>query len=72
MGAALNIRKTIGQREIFNQAFDIFWKNPKILERLNGMILPDVSNPNYESPEMIDVLRRVIDALSIENSKSNN
>ena len=64
--------KRIGQREIFNQAFDIFWKNPQILERLNGLVLPDVSNPNYESPEMIDVLRRVIEALSIENSNQTN
>ena len=30
--------KRIGQREIFNQAFDIFWKNPQILERLNGLV----------------------------------
>ena len=33
------------QREVFDQAFHIFWKNPKILERMMQLILPDISDP---------------------------
>ena len=28
------------QRELFDQAFHIFWKNPQILERMMSMMLP--------------------------------
>ncbi len=30
------------QRELFDQAFHIFWKNPKVLERMLGLLLPTV------------------------------
>ncbi|MGH6620093.1 MAG: VWA domain-containing protein, partial [Alphaproteobacteria bacterium] len=28
------------QRELFDQAFHIFWRNPQILERMMSMMLP--------------------------------
>lgn len=28
------------QRELFDQAFHIFWRDPKILERMMGLMLP--------------------------------
>ena len=30
------------QRELFDQAFHIFWRNPKVLERMLGLLLPTV------------------------------
>ncbi len=31
------------QKELFDQAFHIFWRNPKILERMMGMLLPSLT-----------------------------
>jgi len=48
------------QHEVFDQAFHIFWRDPKILERLMGMSMPDLepgSAPPEEPP-----MRRVQDA----------
>jgi len=28
------------QRELFDQAFHVFWRNPRILERMQGLLLP--------------------------------
>lgn len=40
------------QREIFDQAFHVFWRNPKLLERMMSMILPTFrgaeDDPNKE------------------------
>ena len=30
------------QRELFDQAFHIFWRNPRIMERMMGAMLPTV------------------------------
>ena len=31
------------QRELFDQAFHIFWRNPKLLERMIGLLLPTIA-----------------------------
>lgn len=49
------------QREIFDQAFHLFWRNPKILERMLGMMLPKV-DPGTREEEQADVNRRVSEA----------
>src|SRR5271156_1938275 len=36
------------QQELFDQAFHIFWRNPKLLERLLGMMLPEIQMPEAE------------------------
>jgi uncharacterized protein with von Willebrand factor type A (vWA) domain len=36
------------QREIFDQAFHIFWKNPQFLQRMMSMLLPQL---RYDQPE---------------------
>ncbi|HVO05032.1 MAG TPA: VWA domain-containing protein [Candidatus Cybelea sp.] len=36
------------QREIFDQAFHIFWKNPQFLKRMMSMLLPQL---RYEQPD---------------------
>ena len=56
--------KCLAQREIFDQAFHIFWRNPEMLERMMQLILPDISNPNNTPAESEDILKRVAEALS--------
>jgi len=60
--------KRLAQREIFNQAFFIFWRNPEILERMMQLVLPDISDPTNAPKESEDVLRRVTEALSSNSS----
>lgn len=51
------------QRELFDQAFHIFWRNPEILERMMSLILPDLGN-SQQLPPADEVSRRIADALS--------
>ncbi|MCZ6859773.1 MAG: VWA domain-containing protein [Alphaproteobacteria bacterium] len=48
------------QRELFDQAFHIFWRNPRILERMMAMALPTIRVPGMEEDELS---RRVAEAL---------
>ncbi len=48
------------QHELFDQAFHIFWRDPKILERLMGMAMPDLE-PGMAEPEE-PPMRRIQDA----------
>jgi uncharacterized protein with von Willebrand factor type A (vWA) domain len=42
------------QRELFDQAFHVFWRNPRILERMMGMMLPGLqSELTEQAPEEI-------------------
>jgi uncharacterized protein with von Willebrand factor type A (vWA) domain len=51
------------QREIFDQAFHVYWRNPRLLEKMMEMLLPQISVP--EDPEKKKELsRRLQDALS--------
>jgi hypothetical protein len=52
------------QHEVFDQAFHIFWRDPKILERLMGMSMPDLE-PGMAPPEE-PPMRRVQDAFRPE------
>jgi uncharacterized protein len=54
------------QREIFDQAFHIFWRNPQILERMLAMMLPSIDLPGEEEaePEKHKVSPRVAEALA--------
>ncbi len=51
-----------GQRELFDQAFYIFWRNPRMLERMMSLVLPqskitDEKNPTEElSPRLAAAL----------------
>ena len=51
------------QREIFDQAFHIFWRNPRILERMLHMLMPQVQVEMDESRNDA-VSRRVAEALA--------
>jgi hypothetical protein len=50
------------QREIFDQAFHIFWRNPDLLGKMMSLLLPQFQDPNRaeQQPEMI---RRLAEAL---------
>jgi len=48
------------QREVFDQAFHVFWRNPKIMERLMALVLPSF---RADSTEQMEVSRRVADAM---------
>ena len=53
------------QREVFDQAFHVFWRNPRILERLMAMSLPQVVAPPEEDRR--ELSKRVADALKALN-----
>ncbi|MGH6974264.1 MAG: vWA domain-containing protein [Stellaceae bacterium] len=48
------------QRLIFDQAFHVFWRNPKLLERMLGLLLPELQAPRQDGAEMS---RRLAEAL---------
>jgi len=50
------------QREIFDQAFHVFWKNPKLLEQMMGLVIPSMRSPG--EPEGQPLSRRVSEALA--------
>ena len=50
------------QREIFDQAFHIFWRNPQLLERMSALVLPSFVDPTKE-PETEEINRRLAEAL---------
>ena len=48
------------QRLIFDQAFHVFWRNPKLLERMMGLLLPELRAPRQDEAE---ISRRLAEAL---------
>jgi len=53
------------QRELFDQAFHIFWRNPRILERMMSLVLPSIDAP--PSPEEEPLSPRLAEALAGRN-----
>ncbi len=54
------------QHEIFDQAFHIFWRDPHLLERMLGLLMPQVPGEEELPPEE-PPNRRVMEALNPEN-----
>ena len=52
---------TQDMREIFNQAFHVFWRDPRMLERMMAMMLPELTTPPEEPEEQTS--RRLAEAL---------
>ncbi len=50
------------QREIFDQAFHVYWRNPRLLEKMMEMLLPQVGMP-AEQDNRKQLSRRLQDAL---------
>jgi uncharacterized protein with von Willebrand factor type A (vWA) domain len=56
------------QREIFDQAFHIFWKNPQFLKRMMAMLLPSLSyDKGGEDQE--EIATRLAEALQGQQAK---
>ena len=53
-------------RQVFDQAFHIFWRNPKLLERMMSLMLPTVRVPEGEGQQE-PPSRRVAEALSAQS-----
>jgi uncharacterized protein with von Willebrand factor type A (vWA) domain len=51
------------QRELFDQAFHIFWRNPQIMEKMMGMLLPMMDVPSDPSQDQQEMIRRLADAM---------
>ena len=57
------------QREIFDQAFHVFWRNPRLLERMLQMVLPEFRSDSDELQEQgREMSRRVAEALQGKDS----
>jgi hypothetical protein len=54
------------QRELFDQAFHVFWRNPRILERMMSLLLPQLGVPETEERE--ELSKRLADALRGEQA----
>jgi hypothetical protein len=50
------------QRELFDQAFHIFWKKPDLLEKMMQLLLPSITVDGL--PDQPEVARRISEALS--------
>jgi hypothetical protein len=49
------------QRDLFDQAFHIFWRNPRLLEKMMGLLLPEIRSP--DAPQGEEMSRRLAEAL---------
>ena len=55
--------KRPSERETFDQAFAIFWRDPRFLQRMMSLMIPQTTAPN--APEQSrDLMRRLSEALS--------
>ncbi|MGF1625479.1 MAG: VWA domain-containing protein [Alphaproteobacteria bacterium] len=51
------------QRELFDQAFHIFWRNPQLLERMMALVLPSFeADSPQKRPDEKEISRRVDEA----------
>src|SRR5215831_17989353 len=50
-------------QEIFDQAFHIFWRNPRLLERMMAMLLPQIRT-GQELEDQVEMSRRLAEALA--------
>jgi uncharacterized protein with von Willebrand factor type A (vWA) domain len=51
------------QREIFDQAFHVYWRNPRLLEKMMELLLPQIDVP-AEPDKKKELSRRLQEALS--------
>jgi uncharacterized protein with von Willebrand factor type A (vWA) domain len=54
------------QRQLFDQAFHIFWRNPKLLEKMLSLMLPTVKTDEAED-KRDEISRRLAEALRAAN-----
>src|SRR5512138_2778009 len=51
------------QREIFDQAFHIFWRNPQFLQRMMALMLPSFRGEEIDEDKHREISPRVAEAL---------
>ena len=51
------------QQELFDQAFHVFWRNPKILEKMMGLMLPEVRLAGGDDAERQEISRRLAEVM---------
>ncbi|MBL8708073.1 MAG: VWA domain-containing protein [Rhodospirillaceae bacterium] len=56
------------QREIFDQAFHVFWRNPKLLNRIMGLLLPRFREEPKEDVDQ-ELAPRIADAMAGERPR---
>jgi uncharacterized protein with von Willebrand factor type A (vWA) domain len=59
------------QHEIFDQAFHIFWRDPRLLERMLGLLMPQGPVDEDDGPEPEPPSRRIAEAMSPANDEGN-
>jgi uncharacterized protein with von Willebrand factor type A (vWA) domain len=59
------------QQEIFDQAFHIFWRNPRLLERMMAMLLPQVRTGAEGGEDREEMSRRLAEALAAGQDAAN-
>ena len=55
------------QHELFDQAFHIFWRDPRLLERMMGMLMPEIPGEEMEEPDE-PPSRRILEAMNPKES----
>ena len=53
------------QRPLFDQAFHVFWRNPKLLERMMAMLLPSLTPGGEDLDNREELSRRLAEALQV-------
>ena len=51
-------------KPLFDQAFYLFWQNPKFHERIRDLILPSIKAAGHQQEDVEKMLRRLSDALA--------
>ncbi len=59
------------QFRIFDQAFHIYFRNPRLLERMIGILLPTISR-DVESPDREPAIRRLMESLTQDDRVGDN
>ena len=59
------------QHEIFDQAFHIFWRDPRLLERMLGLLMPQGAGNEDDGPEPEPPSRRIAEAMSPGKDEGN-
>jgi uncharacterized protein len=53
--------------QLFDQAFHLFWRNPRLLERMMALMLPSLALPEQERQRR-EIARRLADALAMDRT----
>ncbi|SDF77380.1 hypothetical protein SAMN05216241_102304 [Limimonas halophila] len=52
------------EHALFDQAFQVFWRNPRLLDRLRQLVLPETPGGAEENQDRREIARRLAEALS--------